>query len=49
MAVFGVPTAHEDDPERALHAALGMQRRMHELFSGAVALRIGVASRRGGS
>jgi adenylate cyclase len=24
MAVFGAPVAHEDDPERALHAALGI-------------------------
>ena len=24
MAVFGAPVAHEDDPQRALHAALGM-------------------------
>ncbi|MGA7487302.1 MAG: adenylate/guanylate cyclase domain-containing protein, partial [Xanthobacteraceae bacterium] len=27
MAVFGAPVAHEDDPERALHAALDMLRR----------------------
>ena len=27
MAVFGVPEAHEDHAERALHAALGIQRR----------------------
>lgn len=42
MAAFGVPAAHEDDAERALHAALGMQRRMGELFGGQLALRIGV-------
>ena len=28
MAVFGAPVAHEDDPERALHAALAMHERM---------------------
>ncbi len=42
MAAFGAPTAHEDDAERALHVALGMQRRMGELFGGRLALRIGV-------
>ena len=42
MAAFGAPVAHEDDAERALHVALGMQRRMGELFGGRLALRIGV-------
>jgi class 3 adenylate cyclase len=42
MAAFGAPAAHEDDAERALHVALGMQRRMAELFAGQLALRIGV-------
>jgi class 3 adenylate cyclase/tetratricopeptide (TPR) repeat protein len=31
MAVFGVPAAHEDDPSRALHAALGIRERLAEL------------------
>ncbi len=31
MAVFGVPTAYEDDPERAIRAALDMQAAMGEL------------------
>ncbi len=31
MAVFGVPVAHEDDPSRALRAALRMRRRLVEL------------------
>jgi class 3 adenylate cyclase len=42
MAAFGAPAAHEDDAERALHVALGMQQRMAELFGGRLALRIGV-------
>jgi class 3 adenylate cyclase len=31
MAVFGAPIAHEDDPARALRAALGMRERLVEL------------------
>ena len=31
MAVFGVPVAHEDDPARALRAALRIRRRLSEL------------------
>src|SRR5262249_44279431 len=31
MAVFGVPTAHEDDPARALRAALACRERLLEL------------------
>lgn len=31
MAVFGAPVAHEDDPERALNAALDMVERSNEL------------------
>jgi Adenylate and Guanylate cyclase catalytic domain/zinc-ribbon domain len=42
MAAFGAPSALEDHAERALHAALAMQRRLGELFEGQVALRIGV-------
>jgi class 3 adenylate cyclase len=42
MAAFGAPSALEDHAERALHAALAMQRRLANLFKGAVELRIGV-------
>ena len=42
MAAFGAPAAHEDHAERALHAALSMQRRLEVLFGGALSLRIGV-------
>jgi len=42
MAVYGAPAAFEDHAERALHAALAMQRRLQELFEGEVELRIGV-------
>ncbi len=31
MAVFGVPTAHEDDPARALRAALAIRERLVEV------------------
>jgi class 3 adenylate cyclase/tetratricopeptide (TPR) repeat protein len=31
MAVFGVPVAHEDDPARALRAALAIRERLDEL------------------
>jgi class 3 adenylate cyclase len=42
MAVFGAPAAQEDHAERALHAALSMQRRLREVFGEQLALRIGV-------
>jgi class 3 adenylate cyclase len=41
MAVFGIPTAHEDDGERALRAALGMQARLQGL-NAEIAARHGV-------
>ncbi len=51
MAVFGIPAAHEDDAERALRAALGMQARLQELNTEIaarhgveLAMRIGVNS-----
>lgn len=42
MAAFGAPAAQEDHAERALHAALSMQRRLGELFGDTLSLRIGV-------
>jgi len=49
MAVFGAPIAHEDDAERAVRAAFGMQAAMPELnrrvepeFGVELALRVGV-------
>jgi class 3 adenylate cyclase len=44
MAAFCAPVAQEDHAERALHAALSMQRRLEELFGDALSLRIGVNS-----
>jgi class 3 adenylate cyclase len=51
MSVFGIPTAHEDDAERALQAALEMQARLEELNAEIaerhgveLAMRIGVDS-----
>jgi class 3 adenylate cyclase len=42
MAVFGAPAALEDHAERALHAALAMQRRLDGLFEGELQMRVGV-------
>ena len=42
MAAFGAPAALEDHAERALHAAIAMQRRLAEQFGERLALRIGV-------
>ncbi len=47
MAVFGLPVAHEDDAERALRAAVGMQARMPALNASLAAdlrLRIGIST-----
>jgi class 3 adenylate cyclase len=49
VAFFGVPVAHEDDPVRAIRAALAMHRRLAELnrelssaAGGDLAMRIGI-------
>jgi class 3 adenylate cyclase/tetratricopeptide (TPR) repeat protein len=49
MAIFGAPVAHEDDPERAVRAAVGMQVAIGELnqrlladYGVEFALRVGV-------
>ena len=51
MGVFGAPVAHEDDPERAVRAALGMQAAMDEVneriaadIGANFALRVGINS-----
>jgi class 3 adenylate cyclase len=42
MAVFGAPVALEDHAERALHAAIAMQRRLDAIFGGELEMRVGV-------
>ncbi len=45
MTVFGVPAAHEDDPERAVRAAFALRERVHSDEEGApFDIRIGIAS-----
>jgi class 3 adenylate cyclase/tetratricopeptide (TPR) repeat protein len=46
MAIFGAPVAHEDDAERAVRAALQMQRSMTEHAGdfGGLRLRVGINS-----
>ena len=46
MAVFGLPTAHEDDPQRAIRAAVAMQRRLRarEASLEALHVRIGITT-----
>src|SRR6266516_2806126 len=42
MAVFGAPTAHEDDPERAVRCALGMLDAIAELNADDASLALSV-------
>jgi class 3 adenylate cyclase/energy-coupling factor transporter ATP-binding protein EcfA2 len=42
VAIFGAPSSLEDHAERALHAALAMRERLHELFGDRLELRTGV-------
>ena len=42
MALFGAPTAHEDDPERAVRAALGIVEQLVERDAAGAALRVRV-------
>ncbi|MFI5123252.1 MAG: zinc-ribbon domain-containing protein, partial [Vicinamibacteria bacterium] len=51
MGVFGAPTSHEDDPERAVRTGLAMQAAMEEIneriaadVGGDFALRVGIYS-----
>jgi len=51
VAIFGVPTTHADDPERAVHSAIEMQARLEELsdsvterFGVQLAMRIGIST-----
>ena len=46
MALFGAPVAHEDDPERAVRAALAIQDAVADLRAGGVDLhvRVGVTT-----
>ena len=43
MAVFGAPVAHEDDPERAVRAALAIR---DQLVEGELEIRIGITTRK---
>ena len=44
MAMFGAATAHEDDPERAVRAALGICERVSEAGDADLRVRVGVTS-----
>jgi class 3 adenylate cyclase/tetratricopeptide (TPR) repeat protein len=44
LAVFGAPTAHEDDPERAVRAALALQQEIARDADTSLKLRVGVNS-----